>query len=131
MDSRTNSPRIEGMGVPLPDEVHAARRRPPGKRSPRPGLGQRVWYRHNAHGPLELAEVVEVVVDETDPNTHRFVVGDPVKGPEVHPLTGVRMRELVDDPWWSVRLRVDGRPGITETREARLDGSPGWLPMEG
>lgn len=129
-DPRTNSPLIAGMGVPLPSEVLAARCRTPGRRTPRPEPGQAVWYRHNAYGPLEEAEVLEVEDNEADPNTHRFVVRDPLKGPEVHPLTGVRLRELVDDPWWSVRLQVRDRPGHILTREARHDGSPGWLPME-
>lgn len=123
-----NAPRIAGLDV-LPEEVLHARNRPPVERTPRPEVGQRVWYRHRAHGALERAEVVEVVEDESDPSTHRYVVHDPTQGPVTDPATGRRLRELVNDPWWSVLLKVEGHAGLIMTREARIAGSPGWLPL--
>ena len=43
---------------------------------------------------------------------------------------GLPRVELLPDPQPVLALRVDGHPGVMEMREARLRGSPGWLPLD-
>jgi len=134
MSWRYNAPGIPGMGELTHEDVVWARRRPPEQRTPCPIPGMEVYVRLAANGPLVVGTVLEVSVDENDPSTHQYVVPDPSRPPLTHPLTGRRLRELVDDPWWSLRIRlVDGHGAVAyvDTREARLPGSPGWLPMDG
>lgn len=130
IDLITNSPVIPGMGRPVPEQVFDARCREPYRRTRKPDPGDAVWYRHIYGGTLHAARVVAVLEQPEDPSTHRYVISDPTRGPDLHPVTNEPLRELVDDPWWSVRLKVDGMPGTVDTREARIAGSPGWLEME-
>lgn len=112
------------MPVPL-EEVLRARRRPPQLRTPIPQPGELVWYRHVPHGELSEAEVEAVDVSNMeDWNVYRVV-----KDGRGHPvvLDGRRVTEQVEDPWPDLILRTDY--GRLVTREARIDGSPGWLPM--
>lgn len=109
-----------------PEQVAWARCRPPHQRTPWPEPGQRVLYRHDPYGTLTEAVVEHVESSYTgDYNVWRFIVderGQPVV------VGGRRMMEMVDDPWPDVYLQTDW--GRVATREARLDGSPGWLPKE-
>lgn len=110
-----------------PEMVTWARCRPPAQRTPMPEKGQRVWYRHNHHGPLSVAEVERVdLARQDDYGVWRFCV-DPHTGKPVE-REGVPLMELVDDPWPDVWLRTDW--GRVVTRESRIDGSAGWLPMK-
>lgn len=43
---------------------------------------------------------------------------------------GLPRIDLLPDPHPSIVLHVEGRRGLAETREARLRGSPGWLPLD-
>lgn len=114
-----------GMPVAQHDVVWA-RCRPPHERTQPPKAGDRVWYRHHPHGPLTEAEVERVdESDRGDYNVWRFVL-DEQRRPVV--VNGERLMEKVDDPWPDVWLRTDF--GRTVTREARIDGAPGWLPKE-
>ena len=113
-------------GLPMtPEDVQAVRCRKPWLRTNLPVAGQRVQYRHEEYGPLVDAEILRVDMENRrDPCVWKYVVQDgrPVE------LSGVRVMELVDDPWPSVRLSVTGTSRIYDTREARFPGSPGWLP---
>lgn len=131
-------------------EFSHARNRPHAERVPHPAPGDRVWYRrhdwcHNLatgeHEEPELATVVEAQpLDDTatahwwpnvgpsrDPNLWHLI-----RTPQGHPALdalGQMAYAPVADPWPWVRLR---RPNglIAETREARLRGSAGWLPLD-
>jgi hypothetical protein len=127
MADRLNAPAIPGMRTTL-EQVLEARERPAGRRTPKPREGQHVWYRHDAFGPPEAATILEIEENEEDPSTHRYVVHDASTGP-VQDDSGRFLRELVADPWWSVVLRVDASGLRVQTREARIEDSPGWLPM--
>jgi hypothetical protein len=133
--------------------VSHARNRPLSERSPLPLTGDRVWYRRHEwdrdptsgeHVPPELAVVVEVqdpldtsdqdYVDGVgwvrDPNLWhlvRDIHGRPIRQPMVD--GGALRYAPVADPWPWVRLQ---RPnGIVDgTREARLRGSAGWMPLD-
>jgi len=123
-----NAPAIDGMQYTAEDTLWA-RCRPLARRTVLPAVGARVGYRKDAHGPIIPATVVSVDLgNRADPNVWRYRVLDPTKGPELDEL-GQRVMELVDDPWPDVVLHLDGMPGVHPTREARLPGSPGWLPM--
>ena len=133
MSWRLNMPNVAGMGPLDHDAVlHARHGRRANERPPKPAPGDVVSLRTFPHGPLVEAVVEDVLEDENDPNTHQYVVPHASRGPVVGP-DGERLRELVWDPWWTVRLKVVDAHGATayvETREARLPGSPGWLPRE-
>jgi hypothetical protein len=73
-----------------------------------PVRGQAVQYRHNHHGDVTDAVVVDAFFDITDPNC--FVDG-----------------MVLSDPWPIVRLHT--MYGLLDTREARVRGSAGWLAL--
>ena len=107
-----------------PELVAWARCRPSHERTPLPRCGHRVWYRHDHHGTVTVAEVERVdMSNKDDYGVWRFVLdnGQPVL------VAGQRVMELVEDPWPDVWLRTDW--GRVVTREARIPGSAGWLPM--
>lgn len=112
----------------MPVEQHQAvqaRCRPPHMRTRMPEAGQRVWYRHNPHGELTEAWIEHVdTSNKDDYGVWRFVIDPATGGPVV--VGGRRLMELVDDPWPDVWLHTDW--GRLVTREARIEGSPGWLP---
>lgn len=89
-------------------EVVAAQDRP--VPTPVPAPGERVLYRHDAHGDITDALVVEVRVDPRDPNVH--VTGEPWR--------------IRADPWPDLILSTAW--GLVQTKEARVRGSAGWLP---
>ncbi len=109
-------------------EVHRARCRPADDRTPMPQTGQRVWYRHDWHVPLSAAQIVRVDLENReDWNVYRYVLDYSHVERRPVEVDGKRVVEMVDDPWPDVVLRTDY--GMMVTREARIQGSPGWLPM--
>jgi len=118
-------------------EITWARNRPHHERPPLPAAGDQVWYRrhdwcHNlGSGETEEPEMVTVVEaqsldDRTDPNLWHHVKD--AFGRPIHDA-GIPRMAPVADPWPWIRVR---RPNglIAETREARLRGSAGWLPLD-
>lgn len=80
-----------------------------------PVLGAHVMYRHDAHDDVTDAVVLDVRLEEfPDYPTHAF-----------HYPSG-QMRLL--PPWPLVTL--DTAYGIIRTRESRVRGSAGWLPLD-
>jgi hypothetical protein len=130
-------------------EVSHARNRPLAERPPLPHPGDRVWYRrfewNRDPGTGDLVEpesaVIVEVQDPRDTSDADYVDGvgwvrDPNLWHLVRDVNGVPIVDPgglryapVADPWPWVRLR---RPnGIVDcTREARLRGSAGWLPLD-
>lgn len=114
--------------------------RPPRHRVPLPTIGDHVMLRMTAWA-TELHECVVVDVQDmdsddarADANVHDKVTNEDhtrvLHGPDGRPLTRPRA-----DPWplvWVRRLDADGQPsgGVFDTREARMEGSGGWLPMD-
>lgn len=104
---------------------HPAMDRRPPTQHPKPG--SHVLYRANDHGPLVDAEVVRWNLDDADdPNLNC-----------AQPWPEVRL--LVTPPWPESKLDEGGhqlanaagpRPYYVDTREARLDGTAGWLPLD-
>lgn len=119
------------------EQVLWARKRPVSARTAPPGVGETVGLRLAPAGPVVRAKVlrVDMVIPadtragvSIDWNVWRYVVKNPVRGPVELDAAGNRAVELVDDPWPSVLVEtLDGPKIRTETREARLPGSPGWL----
>lgn len=108
-------------------EYIAAICRPPALRTPFPAPGDWVWYRHDPFGALTEAEVESVdISNPRDQYVWRYAV-DPASR-ELIKVEGKSVMEMVDDPWPDVYLKT--RWGRIVTREARLNGSPGWLPRE-
>lgn len=112
-------------GIPMTaEDVQFVRCRPPWLRTNLPHVGQRVKYRHEDYGELVDAEILAVDMENRhDPCVWRYVL-DGNRNPVT--LHGVRVMEVVDDPWPSVRL-VTTLAFVVDTREARFPGSPGWL----
>jgi hypothetical protein len=105
-----------------------AHERPAEHRTPVPAVGDEVLYRHDAWGPAVSVEVVwkQPLDDLDDPHLWRVELdglGNPL-AVDGRPIFAQRI-----DPWPVLRLRVP-RLGLGETREARLRGSPGWLPLD-
>ncbi len=119
------------------EQILWARVRPPGQRAAKPAAGDVVGLRLGPNGPVLRARVVTVhdtrPIDtrpgvEIDWNVWRYTVPDPTQGPLTNPITGGRMVELVDDPWWDVTLEtLEGPKMRVQTREARLPGAAGWI----
>lgn len=117
-------------GIPLGEHEFAwARNRPAADRTPLPEAGDDVLYRHDEWGDVMPATVewVQPADDHDDPMLWR-VDRDPATG-GVFLHEGKPMFVAVPDPWPSLRLKVPGL-GLVTTREARLRGSPGWLPLD-
>lgn len=113
-------------GIPMTlEDVITTRCRPAWLRTDLPRVGQEVQYRHDEYGPLVDATILLVEMENRrDPCVWRYVL-DEAGRPVV--LAGVRIMEMVDDPWPSVRLQTVHNLTV-DTREARFPGSPGWLP---
>lgn len=108
------------------DRAIWAKCRPADERTRLPVAGQRVWYRHDPGGPLVVAQIERVDMEtRTDWNVWRQKVDSQQRAVEVK---GERVMEMVDDPWPDVYLRMPW--GMVVTREARIEGSAGWLPMK-
>jgi hypothetical protein len=117
------------FGIPhTQQEIEWAHRRPEPHRTPLPVVGDEVMYRHQPWGPVVRAEVtwVQSLDDMSDPHLWQ-VQTDPTGNPVL--LEGKHVLQRRFDPWPVVRLRVPGL-GVGETREARLRGSAGWLPLD-
>lgn len=135
--------------VPWADAEFAhARNRPHAERPALPAVGDRVWYRHvhwerDPLGGLVPAELVTVLAvqkldDRSDPN-----LWQPVRESSGAPVLDGDGRQVwapVPDPWpWVDLLRPDrvkpdggfaGYGQVVRTREARVRGSAGWLPLD-
>lgn len=108
-------------------EVAWARSRPPQHRVATPAVGEMVRYRHEAWGePVEaLVVAVQDPQDQSDPNLWR-IARDGHGAPLA--LDGMPVIVPVEDPW--PLLTLECRYGRPVTREARLRGSAGWLPVD-
>lgn len=117
-------------------EVSHATNRPYAERPPVPRVGDELFYRRNYwdQDPVRARVVwVQDLDDREDPNLWALVRdhnGNPILD------AGVPRYGRAADPWPEVRLRGEwADPGSTPhereaiTREARLRGSPGWLPL--
>lgn len=122
------------MSRPIPysaEELHTARCRPAEFRTPIPREGDTVLCRLNEWGPAYAAEVerVQPLDDVDDPHLAEVTLDE---RQEVVVLEGRPVMAMVDDPWPTLWLVVDTPRGKirTHTREARLRGSAGWLPLD-
>lgn len=109
-------------------EYDWAHERPAPHRTPLPAAGDEVCYRHDQWGDVVRAEVVSVQspTDLDDPHLWRVETDGMGRTLLVEGRTVMAQRL---DPWPILRLRVP-RIGLVDTREARLRGSPGWLPLD-
>lgn len=128
--------------IPRTKEEHEwARWRPPRCRCPLPAVGDRVLYRHDEWAEPVNAVVLEIRDDRPDnpfewanpydppfdPNVWRVVT---INGRPARDGQGRMKMERHPDAWPTLLLKVDGSRSHVETREARLRGSPGWLPLD-
>ena len=105
-----------------------AMRRTGRHRVPLPAVGDRIFYRHRHFGEVTDAQVVAVQPFPDEDNDYQFRVAC---GPDGQPLLdglGHRLTAKVQDPWITLRLATAW--GHLDTREARLTGSAGWLPVD-
>ena len=110
------------------DEINWAHRRPGPERTQLPEIGDEVMYRHDSFGPVVQAEVVWIQSLEDFADPHLWQVQTDSGGNPVL-LDGKHVLMQRFDPWPLVHLRLAGG-AVAETREARLRGSPGWLPLD-
>lgn len=138
-------------GVPYePVEVSYANNRPHSERPPIPVVGVRVLYRREPYDqhPVPVRVVwVQPVDDES--LVHSYPGFGPARDPNLWTLVrdetgrpilddGVPRYVPHSDPWPQVRVRGEwpASPGQAPEvrdavcREARLRGSPGWLPLD-
>jgi len=110
------------------DEINWAHRRPAPHRTPLPSIGDEVLYRHDSFGEVQPATVVwmQSLDDMADP--HLWQVQADGSGAPIL-LEGKHVLQRRFDPWPLLHLRLVGGI-VAETREARLRGSPGWLPLD-
>lgn len=104
-----------------------AHQRPAQHRTPLPAVGDEVFYRHDYWGSVDRVDILDVqsLDDIDDPHLWR-VETDGFGQPFLLEGRPVLMARL--DPWPTLILRT--RWGNAQTREARLRGSPGWLPLD-
>lgn len=131
---------VEQMSRPFPysaAEVAYARRRPVHERTPIPAEGDEVLCRLDEWGTAFPAVVDRVQPSDDVDDPYLFEVQlDGNREPML--IEGRPVLSAVDDPWptlWltvSLTTREDGfiRTVTTHTREARLRGSAGWLPLD-
>lgn len=128
--------------IPWSDRELAWQRiRPPQHRVPLPHAGQRVFARLERFAE-PLPAVVDRVPDlergwrwedleEDTPDAWVWQIRrDNSTGRPILDGLGLPVVELLPDPQPVIRLRIEDRGGIYEMREARLRGSPGWLPLD-
>ncbi len=120
----------EEMSRPIPWQAWEfawARQRPAQHRPPLPAVGDTVLYRHDAWGDVTEATVAKVqdLDDITDPNLWGVQL-DPAGQPVT--FQGRQLIAQAPDPWPDLYLHTQF--GYFKTREARLRGSPGWLPHD-
>lgn len=112
-------------------EYRWARERPPRHRTPVPAVGDEVDYRHDPWAEPSRAEVLAVqpLDDITDPNLWTVETRRDGSGQEVPLLVEDRpVLRPHADPWPLLTLRTVH--GVGQSREARLRGSAGWLPLD-
>ncbi|GAA3283834.1 hypothetical protein Dvina_01465 [Dactylosporangium vinaceum] len=111
-----------------PHEVEWARQRPAQHRTKLPAVGDEVLYRHHDWGLVVPAEVLwlQPFDDLDDPNLWT-VQRDPLGQPLT--LDGRPVLQQRLDPWPLLRLKVE-HLGPVLSREARLRGAAGWLPLD-
>lgn len=122
-------------GMPAtPNQQSWAISRPAPRRVPRPKVGDEVLYRHDSWLDPVPAEIIWVQPDDDvdDPNVCQ-VQSDGHGG--VVLLEGRPVFISNPDAWLRVHLRIDSAVPeignlVADTREARLPGSPGWLPLD-
>lgn len=109
------------------DEIDWAHNRPGPHRVPVPAVGDEVAYRHDPWGPITSAEVLAVqpLDDLDDPHLWQVETGP---GGRPLMLEGRPVMAQRPDPWPTLTLRTVHGVGVT--REARLRGSAGWLPLD-
>lgn len=114
-------------------EVSHARNRPLAERPLIPVPGDRVFYRREYWDQHPVAAVVVEVQDlndHSDPNLWivvRNIYGRPIQD------DGVTRYAQAPDPWPELRLAYVDDHDQTRyalTRESRMRGSPGWLPLD-
>jgi hypothetical protein len=113
-------------------EVSYARNRLPVERPPIPVRGDQVFYRRTYWDQIPVAAVIVEVQDlndRLDPNLWMVVrntFGAPIQD------QGVTRYTQVPDPWPEVKLLYKDEQEQMRyalTRESRMRGSPGWLPL--
>lgn len=132
---------VEQMSRPIPyttAEIAYARKRPFPERTPIPVEGDEVLCRLNEWGDVYGATVdrVQPEDDVDDRNLFQVELADAM-AERLLLLEGRPVMSKVEDPWPTLWLvvkvpRGDGfvRTVHTHTREARLRGSAGWLPLD-
>jgi|SRR2546430_2278432 len=119
-------------------ELTFAANRPHAERPPLPHVGEQLLYRREYwdQHPVPVTVVwVQDLQDRTDPNL--WHEAKDLHGAPIVDRDGARFYRTAD-PWPEVRLRgmwppyEGAKPELREalTREARLRGSPGWLPLD-
>lgn len=125
-----------------PGEYQQARRRPAELHVPVPRVDDELLYRHNGGSPNVYRVAVTWVQDledMEDPNLWYFQTL-----PDGRPrlIDGQQVLARAHDPWPAIRATLmepthDGgrnvdlpRGAAVETREARMRGSAGWLPLD-
>lgn len=105
-----------------------AQRRPARMRTPLPGVGADVFYRHRHFAEATRARVVSV--QDLDDRTDEYLwhVARNSAGLPIVDGAGRRLLQRAPDPWVTLRLATDW--GHVECREARVRGSAGWLPLD-
>lgn len=118
----------DSRGIPYTAaEFTWAHERPARHRTPLPAATDNVLYRHDAWAtPVDAAVVWAQPSDDVD-DPHLWVVQTDEHGRPVM-LHGRPLLVPRPDPWPTLRLKT--RYGLVDTREARLRGSPGWLPLD-
>ncbi len=108
-------------------EIEWAHNRPGQHRVPVPRPGDQVMYRHDEWGDVSEAEVLSVQpLDDLD-DPHLWFPQTDERG-QLLELDGRPILAQKPDPWPRVVLRT--RYGTAVTREARVRGSAGWLPLD-
>jgi hypothetical protein len=126
-------------------EAAYAHNRDPAERTPFPRAGDRVLFRADMwqrEPPVPAVVLLVETWDDPQPVARWDGISDGtecmwrvVKDLAGRPVVDVergaeRIRRVrVEDPWPFVRLRLDSG-ALRDTREARLRGSPGWLPLD-
>lgn len=111
-------------------EIIWARNRQPRHRTPIPRSGDQVYYRHEQWADPTLAQVVRIV-DPLPEDLNVFESALNTTHPTRHPLLdgiGHTLMVLRPDPDYEVELHT--AYGRVVTREARVRGSAGWLPLD-
>lgn len=117
---------IEGLWDP--GEWGWTMRRPARNRVPLPAAGDHIWYRHRHFGPITQARVRQVQPIPEDDFDYQWLVVRNDAGMPLIDGAGHRVVRPTPDPWITLRLATDW--GLVDTREARLCGSAGWLPVD-